>query len=326
MFRKGALFFWLSGLMMITCSVSVSATNSGGQPDMQDVEMMDAPMLSESPATSVDNSAFSLETELSEDSGVNLTQIAALKNTSDLLQRNAIDIKGLSVGAVPMAIPTKKGSPSISNGVSKIEMVSIQGHPIHRWYVSRVEGQTIKLDQTQVGDNVYIVNCKNAVIEIPSTVSRIALEHCENVTLRYKSVVAILEIDSCKNMKITRTEFIGPSDLPRPSSIQLDNLDGCTFYMQKCLAEKAGFYHHSSKTVVLYQIDGGKAMRSNFPDSREFEIKTGYSIVAPPKQYLTRLENGKLATENTAHLKSKQGGYVVLPENDFRLRSHMENH
>lgn len=162
--------------------------------------------------------------------------------------------------------------------------------------------------ETRLDQNIYIYDCKDTTIIIPSTLAHIELQNCENVTVRFPSVVSSAEISDCQNITINCYNNI--------PTIQLDRTERCKIYLPVRIpdpddpkgkkfievADKVIISHSQCKNLTLnrvLQVNGKPAhqpitipdsdmMRSGQNQTLENESESRYGKA--PEAFLTRLE------------------------------------
>jgi hypothetical protein len=178
----------------------------------------------------------------------------------------------------------------------------------NRWFLQNYANGEVNIAAEQ-HQNVYIYNCKNVLIVIPAKITHLQLENCEHVTVRFSSVIASVEVYRCRNIKLNCSKMV--------NTLQIDNTNGCKLYLPKNAARDVSIVHTCVDEMELYEIDQGHYTRYVIPSSgaATFRLRSGMarrSSEPTARQYVTRLSEQGLITQDVDALKGSQG-YVVLP-------------
>lgn len=148
-------------------------------------------------------------------------------------------------------------------------MTEKQGNWIVENYVNSQE--MVTLDQADMKQLVYVLNCENTTIKISTKVKNVALDTCKRVNIVVQDVVSAVELVNCDRCKV---QVLGAVNC-----IAIDKCNGVNVFLSK---DSLGAEITSSKSSEM-----NLTVPSGVDDWKEMPV---------PEQFVTKLVNGKLET------------------------------
>jgi len=197
------------------------------------------------------------------------------KVTSDMKAKNMKDVPVLEAKQVAGGSSAAAAKPAVA--AKKPPSTELrQG----TWFIENYENENVTIEEAQMKNNVYIFNCKKAVITIKDKCKSVQVDKCEQAGIVISSVVSTFEIVNSKRLQVQITESC--------PSLAVDKSSGILVILNEESVKNPPNIITSNVTEINISVPGATA------DSDPVEL-------ALPEQYLTILKDGKLTTEPIKH-------------------------
>jgi len=142
------------------------------------------------------------------------------------------------------------------------------------WFVKNYTSNlTFKAEDAGLKHNVYVLNCKNCTVTVPSKFKAVQLDGCHKVTFIFNSVVSLVEIFNSSRIKLNPQESCPGVSIDKSSDVEIILGPTCP----------PPIVTHSNSTDMRLIVPG----KTEKSDPVEHFI---------PHQFSTKLESGQLIT------------------------------
>jgi len=142
------------------------------------------------------------------------------------------------------------------------------------WFVKNYTSNVVfKTEDVGLKHNVYVLNCKNCTVTVPSKFKAVQLDGCHKVTVIFNSVVSLVEVFNSSRIKLTPQESCPGVSIDKSSDVEIILGPTCP----------SPIVTHSNSTDMRLIVPG----KTEKSDPVEHFI---------PHQFSTKLESGQLIT------------------------------
>jgi len=159
--------------------------------------------------------------------GLDITK--GLRHVTDEDKKAAKDGK-LEISSVPSSSsssPSSSSTSSISNFGSVAAPVQNTIEPElfvkkRTWFVKNYTSSvSLKAEDVSLRHNVYVLNCKNCTVTIPSKFKAIQLDQCHKVTIIFNSVVSLVECFNSTRIKLMPQDSCPGVSIDKSSDVEI---------------------------------------------------------------------------------------------------------
>eukprot|EP01023_Acetabularia_acetabulum_P031497 TRINITY_DN2954_c0_g1_i8.p1 TRINITY_DN2954_c0_g1~~TRINITY_DN2954_c0_g1_i8.p1 ORF type:complete len:500 (-),score=127.29 TRINITY_DN2954_c0_g1_i8:218-1717(-) len=200
------------------------------------------------------------------------------KVTDDMKTKNRTDRSGLVEAKQPTpAAAAKFGGAALKPTAPKQEPPKKELQGGRKWVVENFkDDKEIILDETSKEQSVYIYNCVGCVIQVKGKVNAISLDKCKKTGMVFENAVSVVEVVHASSIQVQCTGVV--------PTINIDNTDGCTVFLNEQSLETTVTTSKSSEVNISIPTDDG--------DFSEHPI---------PEQFVSSYVDGKFVTEPVSH-------------------------
>jgi len=152
------------------------------------------------------------------------------------------------------------------------------------WVVeNQVGNRELVLKDVQPTQPVYIYNCKDSVVQIPTKANAVSVDSCTKTGVVFFDLIAACEVINCRNVQLQCTGMV--------PTVAIEKTDGAQVYLPKKVSQNEDFQLVTAKcsevNVVVVPEEGNEA-----DEPVEHPV---------PEQFISSFKGGKMVTTAAAH-------------------------
>ncbi|CAJ0890143.1 6656_t:CDS:2, partial [Entrophospora sp. SA101] len=210
--------------------------------------------------------------------GEQITSLLKKVDKDQMTHKNPSLRASSTVGEVGVKVQQHKKGPTAppkpaSLSLKKPPKKELKGN---NWIVEYYENETnIVIDDTVIGQKVYIFGCKNSTVQVKGKVNAVTIDSCQKTGLLIDSVVAAVDVVNCKSVQV---QVQG-----KTPTIVVDKTDSAQLYLSpECLDTELFTAKSSSINVnVPNQQENGDYLELPIPEQIKTTINGGKLVSAP---------------------------------------------
>nr|CAG8594319.1 6968_t:CDS:2 [Entrophospora candida] len=210
--------------------------------------------------------------------GEQITSLLKKVDKDQMTHKNPSLRASSTVGEVGAKVQQHKKGPTAppkpaSLSLKKPPKKELKGN---NWIVEYYENESnIVIDDTVIGQKVYIFGCKNSTVQVKGKVNAVTIDSCQKTGLLIDSVVAAVDVVNCKSVQV---QVQG-----KTPTIVVDKTDSAQLYLSpECLDTELFTAKSSSINVnVPNQQENGDYLELPIPEQIKTTINGGKLVSAP---------------------------------------------
>jgi len=208
------------------------------------------------------------------------------KVTADMKTKNQPDRVGV-VSLAPKAQASSSTPPAGANSAAAAAPkppVCEFDHNRKKWTIENQVGvRGLNLGgSVQSSHTVYIFNCKDSVIQVPTKVNAISIDSCTKTGVVFGDLISSCEAINCSRLQLQCTGSV--------PTLAIEKTDGVQLYLPEALASQEDGVRVI--TAKCSEVNIVVVPASEEADPEEHPI---------PEQFVSSFRGGKLVTESVAH-------------------------
>ena len=183
-------------------------------------------------------------------------------------------------------------------------------HDGNSWVIEHQNQETLELEGSKIGDSIYIGDCNEISVIVPSKVDKIIFDDCKNITLKCKSPCSKISVINCKDLVLTMSG--------KAASISIDKCRFVNIYLSKEALQKkhTEIFTSNSFEITVYvpnDLPDDKPIKyyENFQVNPIFSKWYGINTIESFEKAMRATKNGVLSKCK----KNKHRKLFIIPKN-----------